>query len=489
MPAETTTNAKPTRLCELLDAWAAERIATEGTKKANAHKQAKRLKTLFTDRGWTTTNDLTRAGLVEAFSDTALSIKTRATLMSTVSSFCAWAVKAGHQNVSPMATIARPTARGGRRGPTARRGMRPLSNAEVHAVLTATMADEAAERPRLKAYRSLRIALAWMTGGRLDQIAVLRWRDLELDTAAPSVVYDADESKNQAGWRIPLTPRVVEIARAWRTRCEVAGADDLVFPVYPRYRIREFIKDLKAAGVPRVRGGRPAGFHSLRKTFARNLVFGGVPINVAQQLMQHKTLEMTVSVYAECQQEDKIAASEAASVHVEKEIVTAIHQPNTGVITGRGVVENPPNEEKELTRMGGDAESNSAQTMVAFPRQLDSAPRAELPAALKVTGLSNLSPAAGSSAVGAVGSILDVVAGENRLTGEPETSTSNRAGRIRTAQPDAEGRLGFGTDAGGAGHLTATERALIAALRREEALRRQVAALSSAQMGRIGGVL
>lgn len=433
MPDAHTPESQPKRLVislsSALGAWAEERIATEGTKAANARKQAKRLRTFFDQHGWTEIDQLDRAGLVAAYSAmTNCTAKTRSTLMSTVSSFCAYLVRAGHLNASPMATIARPARQRGQRGPTARRGVRPLTNAEAQALLDAALTDEAKPRPRCKAHRSTRLALAWMTGGRLEQIASLRWIDIDLGPS-PSVTYDADASKNQAGWRVPLPKRAAEMLAGWRHRCELAGPSDLVFSANPWYRQREFDADLKAAGVAKVKNGRRAGFHSLRKTYARNLVLSGVPVNVAQQLMQHKTLEMTLGVYAEAQQEDKIAGAEAAAGLVEKDLCVANVQPVGLDNHGVGGVENPPSVDVRLTSVGGSVDSHSAETMVALPSQLDTAPRAALPAAYLATGLSNLSPAAGGAAEGSIGSRLDVTVGQDRHAG-PE---SNRAGRIRTA--------------------------------------------------------
>lgn len=166
--AETATTRSASTIPGLLNAWAEERISTEGTKPANARKQAKRLRTFFDGHGWNDVRELDRAGLVAAFSDmTGSSTKTRSTLMSMVAAFLAWACRAGHINENPMRTIPRPK-RMRQRGPSARRGVRPLTNTEVQRIVSATLADEARpvdSKPTWR-FRSLRIVLAWTTGGR-----------------------------------------------------------------------------------------------------------------------------------------------------------------------------------------------------------------------------------------------------------------------------------------------------------------------------------
>ena len=80
-----------------------------------------------------------------------------------------------------------------------------------------------------------------------------------------------------------------------------------------RVQDRVIIADLAGAGIAKLGGphNRPANFHSLRKTFCTNLVLSGVPVPVAQQLMQHKTLEMTLKVYTEVRDEQLTAGVRA----------------------------------------------------------------------------------------------------------------------------------------------------------------------------------
>lgn len=476
-PTPQSTLSPPTTLERALEAWRLERIATAGTKAANAAKQARRLSTLFRSAGADTYADLTRERLVEAFSGPGAgkSLKTRVTLMSMVTGFCEWACRAGHMNANPMRTIPRPR-RTRQRGPSARRGMRPLSNAEVEKIVSAVLADEAkpATGKRHWRYRSLRIVLAWMTGGRMDQIRRLQWRDLTIDGEGPySVIYDADEAKNLSGWRIPLPRPAVDMARAWRKRCEAAAETDLVFPTLPRYRQNDFDEDLKRAGVEKTVNGRRAGFHSLRKTFARNLVMSGVPVNVAQQLMQHKTLEMTLSVYAEVQVEDQIAGSARAAQHVEKDFSQANIKPQWLGNDLYGTGDNPPTRQEELTKVADSADSDSAKTMVTQAFQHDRRPPVE--ASVLASGAPSLRTlgyptSADASPSGLVGRNLDLVEGAGGLGPSPRSEATSLKVPGGGLEPPT-GALG-----GGLGRLTTTERALIAALRREEALRRRLKA-------------
>jgi integrase len=57
-------------------------------------------------------------------------------------------------------------------------------------------------------------------------------------------------------------------------------------------RQREFLRLIQAAGVKRIT------IHGLRHTCASLLLAAGVPPNVVQQRLGHKSIEITLSVYA-----------------------------------------------------------------------------------------------------------------------------------------------------------------------------------------------
>ena len=57
-------------------------------------------------------------------------------------------------------------------------------------------------------------------------------------------------------------------------------------------------RDLQAAGIPyRDEEGRVLDFHSLRHTFGTNLARAGVAPKVAQELMRHSDINLTMMTY------------------------------------------------------------------------------------------------------------------------------------------------------------------------------------------------
>lgn len=311
-----------------LAAWRDGRI-TFGDREHNARKQANRLQRACDAEGWVRIDQIAREGLIAHFNALAggresskaekvtrdpVSAKTVETLLAQFRSFLGWCVDEGRLQFNAAATI-----RGGKRskgrGPRTRSGMRALYDDEPLRLIAAAEADERSGSPRFNKPRSFVYKLALMTGGRKGQLTMepgaspLRWRDISLEGNDPHVMFC--ESKNGDNWKVPLCGAAVSTLEEWRDRCELAGPDDFVFPF--RVQDRVIVADLAGAGIAKLGGphNRPANFHSLRKTFCTNLVLSGVPVPVAQQLMQHKTLEMTLKVYTEVRDEQLTAGVRA----------------------------------------------------------------------------------------------------------------------------------------------------------------------------------
>ena len=69
-------------------------------------------------------------------------------------------------------------------------------------------------------------------------------------------------------------------------------------------------RDLSVAGIPyRDECGQVRGFHSLRKTFGTRLARYGVPLVMAQRLLDHSDPKLTANLYTGIVLEDKAAAA------------------------------------------------------------------------------------------------------------------------------------------------------------------------------------
>jgi integrase len=420
-----------------LERWQADLLRVGGVSADSLKKRAGRIRTVFDAEGWGAAASPTREGIVGHITklrSAGREVKTVETLLGQLGAFFDWCVEQGIRTDNPCFGIKRAKKRRGS-ALSKRKGMRSLSSAEAARLIAAARADEAGPEPRFSKPRSPIYVLAASTGGRAGQICRgLRWRDVDVDGPAPHLVYDADEAKNGASWRIPLTPEAAAELRAWRGRCEVAGPDDEVFPW--EWQERWFDADLKAAGIPKKGGvcGRPAGLHSLRKTFCTNLVVSGVAPGVAQKLMQHKCIEMTMRVYAEVRDE-QLAAGVSGLPSIAD--FSGADKPCTGGELRRSEGEvQPPFVKKGVDSRGGSAEDVvlTVPTMHAATLQLDrpSTPVFGAGAAVGRENPAVLPPATEAGVGGApdlaglLGRIDPPVAGPGGLTGQCRGADSNR---------------------------------------------------------------
>lgn len=185
--------------------------------------------------------------------------------------------------------------------------MRALSAAQVQQLLAST-ADKT---------MSTLYALAATSGLRLGELLGLRWADLDFDRQQLTVIRTAHrirgqgivygEPKTSAGRRtVRLGSMVVAMLRQHRAaqlahRLYAGPAwndNDLVFasgfgtPIEDSRISRAFVRDLAAAGLPRVR------FHDLRHTAATLLLEQGVGIKTVQATLGHSTISTTMDIYA-----------------------------------------------------------------------------------------------------------------------------------------------------------------------------------------------
>jgi integrase len=181
----------------------------------------------------------------------------------------------------------------------------------------------------LSAIKDERLAAAFMlelaTGIRLGELLGLRWSDVDLDKGTIRInqalarIKDFDsnsdcntklvfqEPKTAAGKRtIPIPSPVLPIIKQhkWNQNCEKIAAVgsyndlELVFcsevgtPIEPRNLVRKFKSLLKKHELINT------NFHSLRHTYATRLLESDVPAKVAQVLLGHSSIKMTMDTYS-----------------------------------------------------------------------------------------------------------------------------------------------------------------------------------------------
>ncbi len=324
----------PARPHDIIAAWEHDLVG-QGEKAQPTHERAVTLRNVCREEGWNTPADATHqrvAAHLSALGHKGRKIKTLHTRRSDLSSFFEWMKQQGYCHVNPCDGIRLAKMPGNKT--KGRDSWRRLLDQEYAAVLAIARADECSPRPRFKHGIGDLLEMAWWTGGRAGQLAMqagpkgpgLRWRDCYEDEEIEPHLYYVD-SKNGDTWRIPLAPRPVQILRARRAALPVTDLDAFVFPFL--YQDRQFKAYLLKAGIlqrwpkghpregkinPRCpRTGRRVGIHSERTSFQSRLAKVVKEPRVSMELMQHKSIEMTMRVYTELQNEEHAAAIDKLS--------------------------------------------------------------------------------------------------------------------------------------------------------------------------------
>jgi integrase/recombinase XerC/integrase/recombinase XerD len=145
------------------------------------------------------------------------------------------------------------------------------------------------------------------TGFRLSEVQGLLWADVDLDRR--QIVLPGDRQKNHTTSAQPLPGAVLDMLKALR---EATPEDQKHVFVNAAGRpwtvnLRRKLKSCcRAAGI--VKDG--VDLHSLRVTFVTHLVRAGVDIKTVQRLARHKTVAMTLDVYARSFPQDQRQAVE-----------------------------------------------------------------------------------------------------------------------------------------------------------------------------------
>jgi integrase len=164
-----------------------------------------------------------------------------------------------------------------------------------------------AEKLSGDARADLYLVLVW-TGLRIGEMADVLVKNVRLDDRVPHIDLPARADKRRKAARIPLRRDLVELLRPRiKGRPPTAPLFDI-----PADLIKRFNADCKRAGIPKKDDrGKTADIHSLRMTFNTWLATVGVQPRVAQELMRHEDIDITMNVYTDEALFDLSAAVEA----------------------------------------------------------------------------------------------------------------------------------------------------------------------------------
>jgi integrase len=160
---------------------------------------------------------------------------------------------------------------------------------------------------RLGRERSLMYKTMVLTGLRRGELADVRVCDLELTGPLLRINLPADVAKNRKAAQILLRDDLASDLGEWLKVTGKAGVE-AVFRV-PVELVKILKRDLKLAGIPyRDEQGRTLDVHALRHTTATFLSRAKVPPAVAQRIMRHSDIKLTLQVYTDVQQLDEAEA-------------------------------------------------------------------------------------------------------------------------------------------------------------------------------------
>ncbi len=196
---------------------------------------------------------------------------------------------------------------------------RALLEEEVNRLLNITAG--AADRHGLTGEeRALVYQLALYTGLRYNEIRTLTWSDIDLERGIISL--RAENEKARRGAVIPLTANLVESIKKYFW-ANTFSPVDLVFAGLRDKGARMLRSDLKEAHIEFENASGKVDFHSLRHTYGSMLAKAGVHPKMAQELMRHSDINLTMNIYTHTVLEDKLNAVESLPVFGKK---TKLHK-------------------------------------------------------------------------------------------------------------------------------------------------------------------
>ena len=184
---------------------------------------------------------------------------------------------------------------------------RVLSSKEFEQLLDAARAGET-KRGISGPDRAILYLTAAYTGLRAGELASLTSESFDFEGEVPTVTITARSSKSRKRQVLPLRRDLANRLRGW-----VAGRVGTLWPG-PSWLEKPYSlmrADLERAGIPyRDGAGRNFDFHALRHQFASNLARSGAHPKIAQELLRHSSVELTLGIYTHLSLADQARALE-----------------------------------------------------------------------------------------------------------------------------------------------------------------------------------
>lgn len=329
-------------------AMQAEELSIEHIKKSIA-----RINRLKTDCHWHYLSDITadsfdnwRVGVRKG----ELSLQTANHYLTTAKTLCNWLVKNKRLTENPLAHLSKRIVTDLDR----RHVRRASDDTELETLLTATVAG-GVHHGLTGWERALLYRLGFETGFRWSECRSLIKANFNFTPDQPTVTVTSGRAKNRKERTNPISK---ELAADLKEHMALFLPNAKVFPNMVKGRVgsKMLQADLKAAGIPyRDECGQVRDFHSLRQTCGTRLARNGVPLTVAQRLLDHSDPKLTANHYTMVMLKDKAAAVAKLPVLTGKTI------PDDENLSKTGTTDNHPFEYPPLSfsvtapvKVGGD---------------------------------------------------------------------------------------------------------------------------------------
>ena len=239
-----------------------------------------RIKQLLQDTRWRRLADITADSFINWRKQQTHGPRTLNHYLQGMISFLNWLERGERIKFNPLKNVSKVDERGQKK-----RQRRAFTDEELRKLVAGS--DE----------RGIIYFTAARTGLRWDELRQLKWNEVKLDAATPTVTVRAETAKNKTEESVCLVPEIVEALKAHQPK--KWSPEDLVFPSgIPRNRRLQ--KDALANGIVyQDDHGRYADFHALRYTWATFLQRNGVAQRFAMKLMRHSDIKLTTKVYTD----------------------------------------------------------------------------------------------------------------------------------------------------------------------------------------------
>jgi integrase len=248
---------------------------------------------IFTDCKFVLWSDISASRLERYLDDlrdggSGISARTFNSNLKAVKQFCNWMIKNGRASESPVVCLECLNTETDKRHPR-----RALELDEIRRLLKAAVASP--KRFSMTGYaRALLYRLAIETGLRASELRSLTASSFDFDNC--TVTVEAGYSKHRRQDILPLKPETTAELKGFLGD-KIPGVNAFNMP--SKDRVAKMIRaDLADAGIDYVNdAGRYADFHSLRHTTGSLLAASGAHPKVAQTIMRHADINLTMSLY------------------------------------------------------------------------------------------------------------------------------------------------------------------------------------------------